>query len=85
MFPVWEKLMEASDELGNVDTYRFDLVHISREALASLTVLFYQQIADAFQNKDSATLKQASDRMNQLIRDLDHLLGTHDAFLLGYV
>ena len=84
LIPVWEKLLEASDEFGNLDTYRFDLVNVSREALASLTSLYYLQMLDAFQKKDRAALKAAANRMNELILDIDRLLGTHDAFLLGH-
>jgi len=84
LIPAWEKLLEASDELGTLDTYRFDLVNISREALASLTTLYHLQMCDAFHKKDRSALKAASDRMNGLILDIDRLLGTHDAFLLGH-
>jgi alpha-N-acetylglucosaminidase len=83
LISAWEKLLEASDDLETLDTYRFDIVNISREALASLTALYYLQMLDAFQKKDRTALKAASDRMNGLILDIDRLLGTHDAFLLG--
>jgi alpha-N-acetylglucosaminidase len=83
LIPAWEKLLEAFDDLGTLDTYRFDLVNVSREALASLTTLYYLQMLDAFRKKDRAALKDASGRMNALILDMDRLLGTHDAFLLG--
>ena len=84
LIPAWEKLLKASDEFGGLDTYRFDLVNISREALASLTSLYYMQIADSFRKKDRTALKTAAGRMEELILDIDRLLGTHDAFLLGH-
>ncbi|MCL2117556.1 MAG: alpha-N-acetylglucosaminidase C-terminal domain-containing protein [Planctomycetaceae bacterium] len=83
LIPAWEKLLEASDDFGNLETYRFDLVNVSREALASLTSLYYLQMIDAFQKKDRAAIKAAADGMDALILDIDRLLGTHDEFLLG--
>ena len=32
-----QAMLACADELGDVDTYRFDLVHVTREALANLT------------------------------------------------
>ena len=83
LISAWEKLLEVADDFGTLDTYRFDLVNISRETLSSLTTLYYMQMIDAFQKKDRAALKAAADRMNELILDIDRLLGTHDAYLLG--
>ena len=83
LIPAWEKLLEASKELGHLDTYRFDLVNVSREAMASLTSLYYLQMTDAFRKKDRATLKGAASRLEELILDMDRLLGTHESFLLG--
>ena len=31
----WHKLLICADELGNADTYRFDLVHLNRQVLAN--------------------------------------------------
>jgi len=84
LIPAWEKLLEASDELSRLDTYRFDLVNVAREALASLTSFYYLQMAEAFRKNDRAALKAAAGRMEALILDIDRLLGTYDAFLLGH-
>ena len=83
LIPAWEKLMEVSDVFGNQETYCFDLINVSREALASLTSLYYLQMIESFNKKDRAALKAAADRMEELIFDMDRLLRTHDAFLLG--
>ncbi len=42
----------CADELGNVDTYRFDLVHVSRQVLGNLAFRFRQDVMAAYQQKD---------------------------------
>ncbi len=76
-------LLNCSEEIGNLETYRFDLTHVTREMLSNLANRFSYFITDAYQKKDAAALAKHSEIFLQLIRDLDELLGTNKHFLLG--
>jgi alpha-N-acetylglucosaminidase len=79
----WQKLLSCSEQLGNVDAYRFDLVHVGRQVLANLAFKFRQEFAAAYRQKDRRAMVDASQRFLQLIRDVDELLGTRRELLLG--
>jgi alpha-N-acetylglucosaminidase len=79
----WQKLLECSSQLGDADTYRFDLVHVNRQVLSNLAVDLRREAGDAFQHNDRKRLADASGRFLQLIRDMDELLATREELLLG--
>ena len=79
----WQKLLSCADQLGNVDAYRFDLVHVGRQVLANLAFQFRQEVAVAYQRKDRKAFAETSARFLQLIRDIDELVATRKEFLLG--
>jgi alpha-N-acetylglucosaminidase len=79
----WHKLLSCADELGSVDAYRFDLVHLGRHVLDSLAASRLQEVADAYQQKDREAFAEATARYVELLRDMDKLLGTREEFLLG--
>jgi len=79
----WQCLVQASDELADVDTYRFDLVNVARQVLTNHAGVLHQDVAKAWEAKDTEALQHASQRFLQLIRDVDELLATRQEFLLG--
>lgn len=79
----WRDLLQAADELGRTDTFRFDLVNVARQVLADHAGKLHGDMAKAWRAKDVAALEQASQRFLELIRDLDELLATREEFLLG--
>ena len=79
----WDALLKASDDLGAADTYRFDLVNLSRQVLSNHAATLHRDVAAAYKAKDLQSLEQASSRFLQLIRDLDELTATRSEFLLG--
>ena len=79
----WQALLAAADELSAVDTYRYDLVNVARQALANHAAVQHQEVVKAWRSKDIVALKQASQRYLQLMTDLDELLATRPEFLLG--
>ncbi len=79
----WQALLDASEDVGDVDTYRFDLVNVSRQALSNHAADLQIEVVKAYRAKDQQAFKQASQRFLQLIRDLDELLATRGEFLLG--
>ena len=79
----WRSLLGASDRLGSVDTYRFDLVNVARQVLANHAGQLHSDMAAAYQVQDVSGFKQACERFYTLLRDLDELLATRKEFLLG--
>jgi alpha-N-acetylglucosaminidase len=79
----WHDLLQASDELGAVDTFRFDVVNVARQVLADHASLLHSDMAKAWRAKDVRRFEKASQRFLELISDLDELLATRQEFLLG--
>jgi hypothetical protein len=79
----WHDLLQGADELGKVDTFRFDLVNVARQVLADHAGLLHSEMAKAWRTKDVGRLEKASRRFLDLIADLDELLATREEFLLG--
>lgn len=79
----WKALLGASDALCDVDTYRFDLVNVSRQALGGLASRMYRDLRTAYESNDRQALAQARQQLCALAGDLDQLLGTRKELLLG--
>jgi alpha-N-acetylglucosaminidase len=79
----WAALLAAANELGGVDTFRFDLVNVTRQVLSNHAAALHGAVVRAWQAKDAPALRKASEQFLPLIRDLDRLLGTREEFLLG--
>jgi len=76
-------LADCASDLGDVDTYRYDLVHIIRQVLANLAVSRHEEIVAAYDRKDRQALAAAGERFISLMREMDELLATREEFLLG--
>jgi alpha-N-acetylglucosaminidase len=79
----WQALITAADELGHVDTFRFDLVNVARQVLSNHAAVLHRALAEASQKKNARAFQEASRQFLQLIRDMDKLLATRQEFLLG--
>jgi alpha-N-acetylglucosaminidase len=79
----WQALQQAADELGEVDTYRFDLVNVARQALSNHAQVLHQEVLKGWRAKDASALELAADQFLQLLSELDELLATRREFLLG--
>jgi alpha-N-acetylglucosaminidase len=79
----WRCLLRASEQLGDVDTLRFDLVNVAREVLVGHAADLHHELAAAWEAKDAEKFEQASQRFLQLLREVDELLATRQEFLLG--
>jgi len=79
----WEALLAAADELGEIDTFGFDLVNVARQVLSNHAAGLHHAVAEAAQKKDIRAFNEAAERFLQLIRDMDELLATREEFLLG--
>ena len=78
----WHKLLDCADELGQVDTYRFDLVHLNRQVLGNLAFRLPRHHG-RLPAEGSPALAAAAARFLELMGDLDELLATREELLLG--
>lgn len=81
--PAWKYMVEASEKLGASNGFRYDLVDVTRQALANYATALQRQMAYTYFAGDEATYRLLADRFLELIDDLDRLLGTREEFLLG--
>jgi len=79
----WRHLLQAGDELGDADTYQFDLVNIARQVLSNHAATLHGKVAEAHRSGDAKAFETAADNFLQLMRDMDELLATRKEFLLG--
>ncbi|MCL4203952.1 MAG: family 20 glycosylhydrolase [Pirellulaceae bacterium] len=79
----WRRLLLAAEELGDADTYRFDLVNVARQVLSHHAAVLHRKAVQARQSGDVEAFQAAANEMLQLMRDLDQLLATRPEFLLG--
>ena len=79
----WRLLLNAADDLGEADTYRFDLVNIARQMLSNHAASLHADVVGAWEAKDRSRFDKAAAAFGQFIRDLDELLATREEFLLG--
>jgi len=75
--------LEAADALGGVDTYRYDLVDITRQALENRGQRLYHQIMVAFEHQKRADFEALCQDFLDLLDDLAKLLASRSEFLLG--
>lgn len=81
----WRHLLRAGDALAQVDTFQHDLVDVTRQFLSDQLLAEYQQLRDMFTHKSVQADKLCAwtQRMLQLMGQLDEILGTNEDFLLG--
>jgi len=83
VWTAWSELLDAADELGLLDPYRYDLVDVARQALADLSVPLQRELTAAYFSGDATRFAVAKLRFLALGTDLDRLLATRREFLFG--
>ncbi|MGZ3518998.1 MAG: alpha-N-acetylglucosaminidase TIM-barrel domain-containing protein [Vulcanimicrobiaceae bacterium] len=76
-------LLHASGRLGKLDTYRYDLVDVSRQMIDEYARALLPRIATAYDARDRAKFAALSQEWLHLIDVRDALLATRKEFLLG--
>ncbi|KAH9720042.1 alpha-N-acetylglucosaminidase [Citrus sinensis] len=78
-----ELFIASGNELSASNTYRYDLIDLTRQALAKYANELFLNILEAYQLNDAHGVFQLSRRFLELVEDMDGLLACHDGFLLG--
>ncbi|CAJ1975204.1 unnamed protein product [Sphenostylis stenocarpa] len=78
-----ELFITSGDELSRSNTYRYDLVDLTRQVLAKYANELFFKVIEAYKSHDVHGMTLLSQRFLNLVEDLDTLLACHDGFLLG--
>ncbi len=81
--PAWDEMIKAIPQCSNSDGFRYDLVDVTRQALANYALPLQKKWVDAYRQKNLADFDKYSHQFLELISDIDRLLATRKDFLLG--
>ncbi|HZX57917.1 MAG TPA: alpha-N-acetylglucosaminidase, partial [Mucilaginibacter sp.] len=81
--PAWDAMIKAISACSNSDGFRYDLVDVTRQALANYALPLQNRWVNAYRQKNIPDFKRYSGEYLQLISDMDALLATRKDFLLG--
>ncbi|XP_072105359.1 alpha-N-acetylglucosaminidase [Mobula birostris] len=85
VYEAWNRMQKAVSELNSSDTFRYDLVDLTRQSVQLLASEFYEDIKTAFLQHSIVGLWTSGDTLvHNLLRDLDSLLSSDGHFLLGH-
>ncbi|HKR54972.1 MAG TPA: alpha-N-acetylglucosaminidase [Gemmatimonadales bacterium] len=78
-----DSLLAAAPRLSANDSYRYDVVNLTRQVLDELGLPLVTRVEEAYDRKDRKALLAAEGRVGSLLVDLDRLVGTRPEFLTG--
>ncbi|KAK3030070.1 hypothetical protein RJ639_037618 [Escallonia herrerae] len=78
-----ELFIKSGDELSGISTYSYDLVDLTRQALAKYANKLFLEVIKDYQLNDVHAVARHSKKFVDLVEDMDTLLASHDGFLLG--
>ncbi|XP_010027872.2 alpha-N-acetylglucosaminidase isoform X1 [Eucalyptus grandis] len=78
-----ELFLAGGDQLQSSDTYRYDLVDLTRQALAKFANELFLKVIEDYQRQDAYGVAFHSQKFLNLVEDMDTLLACHEGFLLG--
>lgn len=81
LLDVWQKLLKVQGPVPAA--YRFDVANIGRQVLGNYFGDLRKQFREDYEHKDLKALQTCGRQMKELLQDMNSLLGTHHAFLLG--
>ncbi|MQY14533.1 hypothetical protein SRB5_47010 [Streptomyces sp. RB5] len=83
LHPALLDLLRAAAEVGDADTYRWDLVNVTRQALVDRARVLLPRLRTAYETRDLAAFDQLTAGWLTLMDALEELLGTRAEFLAG--
>lgn len=78
-----ELFLASKNGLSESNTFRYDLIDLTRQTLAKYANEVFLKVIEAYQLNDIDGATSYSQRFLDLVRDMDILLGCHEGFLLG--
>ncbi|KAJ7313636.1 hypothetical protein JRQ81_005201 [Phrynocephalus forsythii] len=85
VYEAWRLLLSSASKLGASNTFYYDLVDVTRQAMQQLVSDYYLEIKQAFQSHAlSRLLTTGGVLVYDLLPELDNLLSSDGRFLLGF-
>ncbi|XP_026423582.1 alpha-N-acetylglucosaminidase-like [Papaver somniferum] len=78
-----ELLLENGAKLSEIQTYRYDIVDLTRQSLAKYANKVFSKVIQAYGLKDIGRVSLYSQHFLDVVNDMDTLLACHYGFLLG--
>ncbi|XP_042376305.1 alpha-N-acetylglucosaminidase-like isoform X1 [Zingiber officinale] len=75
--------LENGDEVADSRTFRYDLVDLTRQALAKYANKLFLKVIEGYHLSNLSQVTSCAHHFLDLVKDLDTLLSSHDGFLLG--
>ncbi|KAK9837149.1 hypothetical protein WJX81_006355 [Elliptochloris bilobata] len=79
----WAALLAAAPAVGELETFRYDLVDVARQALSKRATAMWRDLAAAYDAGDLGGVSAAGGRLLELLDDMEELLASNRGFLLG--
>ncbi|PSN53363.1 Alpha-N-acetylglucosaminidase [Blattella germanica] len=79
----WDELLSASIEFRDIETYKHDLIDVTRQALQILGDDFYNKLVSAFRKKNMKKFQKNAHLFLRMLEDLEKSLASSQSFLLG--
>jgi alpha-N-acetylglucosaminidase len=81
--PALTQLLEVSPKLRTIETYRYDLVDVTRQVMSNESRKLLPQIKTAYEAKDQVTFSRLTTQWLRYMNLQNTLLQTNEYFLLG--
>uniref|UniRef100_A0A7N0V3J4 Alpha-N-acetylglucosaminidase n=1 Tax=Kalanchoe fedtschenkoi TaxID=63787 RepID=A0A7N0V3J4_KALFE len=78
-----ELFITGTDELSESNTFSYDVVDLTRQALAKYSNQLFLKVIEAYASLDVQQVTHLSQKFLNLVYEMDMLLSCHDGFLLG--
>ncbi|KAI3952147.1 hypothetical protein MKW98_005842 [Papaver atlanticum] len=78
-----ELLLQSGAKLSKIQTYRYDIVDVTRQALAKYANQVFLKVIQAYRLNDFGRVSFYSQHFLDVVNDMDTLLACHHGFLLG--
>jgi alpha-N-acetylglucosaminidase len=76
-------LIMASDDLGNIDAYRFDIVNLFRQVFGQYAGHLLHEVTISYQEKNISRFEASVTEFTTLAQKLEKLMATREEFLFG--
>ncbi|XP_014246594.1 alpha-N-acetylglucosaminidase [Cimex lectularius] len=84
VYEAWTYILQGSTKLNLItNTFKYDLVDLTRESLQLMMGTVYKVIVNSFKKRDKPCFFDATNIFMKLIYDLEQILASDEHFLLG--
>lgn len=79
----WEAMLSSSDKFAANECYQYDLVLVGKQVLANYATIIQRKFIEDYETLDLPAFDRNCAAFYELIDDLDRLMASNEAFLLG--